>query len=72
MTTVMKDSQEGQLERVYLCMKGNSVYLGSDIWPRQLECSIGGSQGQGYKYPVVQKGSAYLTQKVVEIFHTDV
>ena len=26
MTTVMKDSQEGQPERMHLCTKGNSVY----------------------------------------------
>ena len=48
MTTVMKDSQEGQPEHVCLCTKGNTVYLGSDIRTRQLERSIGGLQGQGY------------------------
>ena len=53
MMTVMKDSQEGQPECVYLCTKGNSVYLGGDIRARRLERSIGGSQGQGYEYPVV-------------------
>jgi len=42
MTTVMKDSQEGQPERAHLCTKGNSVYLGGDIRARQLERSIGG------------------------------
>ena len=46
MTTVMKDRQEGQPEHVCLCTKGNTVYLGGDIRARQLECSIGGSQGQ--------------------------
>ena len=31
--------------------KVNSVCFGGDIWARQLERSIGGLQGQGYKYP---------------------
>ena len=52
MTTVMKDSQEEQLERAHLCTKGNSCVLAA----RQLERSIhslGGLQGQGYIRPVV-------------------
>ena len=40
----------------------DSSCVGYDIWDRQLECSIyslGGVQGQGYKDPVVFKGSTY-------------